>query len=175
MKFQIEQAVEILSNTPQTVKSLLGNLSDEWTESSGDSDDWTPFDVVGHYIHGEETDWIPRAEIILRQNAGETFEPFDRFAQATRFAGVPLGELLDLLERRRSESLDALRGFALTAADLERRGLHPELGPVTLAELLATWVVHDLGHIGQIARVMARQHAAEVGPWRAYLPVLTRA
>ena len=174
MKADIAQSIAILARTPPLLDVWLRGLPDDWTNAHEGEGTWSPRDVVGHLIHGDDTDWIPRMRHLLEHGETRPFEPFDRFAQATRFANVPLGDVLDLLRRRRTESLEALRGLRLTAPHLERRGLHPELGAVTLGELLATWVVHDLGHIAQIARVMAKQHAAEVGPWRAYLPVLTR-
>jgi len=129
---------------------------------------------VGHLIHGEETDWIPRARIILTQGQSQPFEPFDRFAQGRRFAGWSLERLLDRFAGLRAEGLATLRGWRLTREQLALRGQHPELGQVTLSQLLASWVVHDLGHIAQISRVMAKQYTVAVGPWKAYLPVLTR-
>lgn len=172
MKFQIEQAVEILARTPETVRSLLEGLSDEWTASAGNIDDWSPFDIVGHYIHAEDTDWIPRAEIILRQNAGETFEPFDRFAQFELSKGKTLSELLETFARKRRENLATLASWKLTEEQLQLESNHPELGVVTLEQLLSTWVVHDLTHIRQIATVLAKKYADNVGVWKAYLSIL---
>jgi hypothetical protein len=171
MKFQIEQAVEILSNTPETVRALLGNLSDDWIANE-DEENWSPFDVVGHLIHGEETDWIPRAEIILAQGANPAFEPFDRFAQFESSKDKSLGELLDEFARARSESLERLVEMDLTPEQLELKGIHPELGEVTLEQLLSTWVVHDLTHIRQIVTVLAKKYSANVGAWREYLSIL---
>jgi hypothetical protein len=172
MKFELEKAVEILSNTPATVESLLGNLSDEWTASRNSSDEWSAFDVVGHYIHGEETDWIPRAEIILKQGENTTFEPFDRFAQFEKSKGKTLGELLETFAGLREKNLEILKSWNLTDEKLQLKGVHPELGVVTLEQLLATWVVHDLTHIRQIVQILAKKYAENVGAWREYLSIL---
>ena len=172
MKFQIEKAVEILSQTPSTVKSLLGNLSDDWTANALDSESWSPFDVVGHLIHGEETDWIPRAEIILAQGENLTFEPFDRFAQCEKSKGKTLDELLDTFAATRTKNLVILREMKLTEEKLRLKGIHPELGEVTLEQLLATWVVHDLNHIKQLVTVLADRYAESVGVWKQYLSIL---
>ena len=172
MKFQIEKAVEILSQTPGTVKSLLGNLSDNWTANAPDSDNWSPFDIVGHLIHGEETDWIPRAEIILAQGENLTFEPFDRFAQFEKSKGKTLNELLECFAASRTKNLGILREMNLTEEKLKLKGIHPELGEVTLKQLLATWVVHDLSHIKQLVTVLADRYAENVGVWKQYLSIL---
>jgi len=172
MKFQVAQAVEILSNTPLVLKSLLGNLSDEWIESSENSEGWNPFDVVGHYIHGEETDWIPRAEIILKQGENITFEPFDRFAQFEKSKDKTLGELLETFAELRKKSLETLRSWNLTDEQLALKGTHPELGEVNLEQLLSTWVVHDLTHIRQIVTVLAKKYGENVGVWKEYLSIL---
>lgn len=172
MRFDLEHAAEILSRTPDVLRTMLGGLPAEWVSGNEGGQTWSPFDVVGHLIHGERTDWIPRARIILRSAEPETFETFDRFAQFEESRGKSLGELLDTFAELRSESLRALRELNVTESDLGRRGKHPELGEVTLEELLATWVVHDLDHIAQIARTMAKQYREAVGPWAAYLSVL---
>lgn len=172
MKFQVEQAAEILSNTPLVLKSLLGNLSGDWTENINDSEDWGPFDVVGHYIHGEETDWIPRAEIILKQGENITFEPFDRFAQFEKSKGKTLGELLDDFAQLRKKSLETLESWNLTDEQLQLKGMHPELGLVNLEKLLSTWVVHDLTHIRQIVTFLAKKYSGNVGVWKEYLSIL---
>ena len=172
MDFNLENSIEILSRTPQTVTSLLGNLSDEWTMSTSGENEWNPFDVIGHYIHGEETDWIPRAEIILARGENPAFEPFDRFAQFESSKGRTLTELLERFSSLRAKNLETLRSWNLTAQDLQLTGIHPEFGVVTLEQLLATWVVHDLTHIRQIVTVLAKQYQKEVGPWRAYLSIL---
>ena len=174
MEFQLEQAKEILRRTPATLNSLLRHLPEEWTLSNEGTESWSPFDVLGHLIHGEEADWIPRAKIILAYGETRTFEPFDRFAMFEKSKGKSLAELLDRFEHLRRESLQELEEMNLRPEMLERRGMHPELGVVTLSQLLSTWVVHDLGHIGQIVRVMAKQYTEAVGAWQAYLPVLRR-
>ena len=172
MKFQVEQAVEILSNTPLVLKSLLGDLSSDWTENTNNSEDWSPFDVVGHYIHGEETDWIPRAEIILRQGENITFEPFDRFAQFEKSKGKTLGELLDDFAGLRKKNLETLASWNLNDEQLQLKGIHPELGEVNLEKLLSTWVVHDLTHIRQIVTFLAKRYGENVGVWKEYLSIL---
>src|SRR5215213_8598907 len=169
MNFQIEQAVEILSRTPAVLNAMLGNLSDEWTKSEENGDGWSSFDVVGHFIHGEETDWIPRAEIILAQGENPTFEPFDRFAQFEKSKGKTLRELLETFAVLRGRSLETLRRMNITPEQLQLKGTHPELGEVNLEQLLSTWVVHDLTHIRQIAIVLARKYAENVGVWKEYL------
>ena len=172
MKFQIEQAVEMLSRTPATVKSLLGNLSDDWMENAPDSKNWSPFDIVGHLIHGEETDWITRAEIILGQAENLTFESFDRFAQFEESKGKTLNELIETFAELRTKNLVNLREMNLTEEKLKLKGIHPELGEVTLEQLLATWVVHDLNHIKQLVTVLAYKYAENVGVWKQYLSIL---
>lgn len=172
MDFQIHQAIEVLSQTPSTVKSLLGNLSAEWIFASDGENSWNPFDVVGHYIHGEKTDWIPRAKIIMAQGENLTFEPFDRFAQSEKSKGKTLSELLETFAELRQRNIETLKSWNLTDQQLKLKGIHPELGEVTLEQLLATWVVHDLNHIRQIISVMAKQYAEDVGAWKEYLSIL---
>jgi hypothetical protein len=176
MEFRLEDGIAVLERTPGTVRALLGGLPESWTAPNEGEGSWSPFDVVGHLIHGERTDWIPRARIILAQGEGERrrFEPFDRFAQFEESRGKSLAELLDTFEELRAESLATLRGWKLGEAQLALEGEHPELGAVTLRQLLATWVAHDLGHLAQIGRTMAKQYREAVGPWRAYLPVMDR-
>jgi hypothetical protein len=172
MRYEPALAIPVLERTPAVLRVLLEGLPSAWTEAREGPESWSPYDVVGHLIHGERTDWIPRAEMILRVGETEPFPPFDRVAMFRDSAGKPLGELLDTFARLRIESVARLRAMALGPADLERRGRHPELGPVTLGQHLATWVAHDLSHIRQIVRVMGRQYAEAVGPWTAYLPML---
>lgn len=174
MEFQLDRAQEILKRTPATLKALLDGLSDEWVTPNEGDETWSPFDVVGHLIHAEEADWIPRARVILEHGESGSFEPFDRFAMFEKSKGKTLSELLDTFERVRQESLRELDEMNLTPEILSKRGLHPELGPVTLGQLLSTWVVHDLGHLGQIVRVMSKQYREAVGVWQAYLPILSR-
>jgi hypothetical protein len=171
MTFDLRQSIQILSATPNTLRAMLGDLSGEWTIQS-DETSWAPFDVVGHLIHGEETDWIPRARIILEQGEDRTFVPFDRFAQFERSKGRSLDELLGEFARLRAGNIDTLRSWNLTEGQLDLEGIHPELGIVTLRQLLATWVVHDLNHIRQIVTAMARRYEGEVGVWREYLSIL---
>lgn len=172
MDFQLPQAIEILSQTPATVKSLLGNLSDEWILASDSENSWSAYDVIGHYIHGEETDWIPRAEIILAQGENLTFVPFDRFAQFEKSKGKTLPELLETFAELRQKNIETLKSWNLTDEQLNLKGIHPELGEVTLEQLLATWAVHDLTHIRQIVTVMAKQYTENVGAWKEYLSIL---
>ena len=174
MEFQLEHARNILRRTPATLTTLLQGASDEWLFSNEGPDTWSPFDVVGHLIHGEKTDWIPRARIILEEGEERTFETFDRFAMFELSKGKQLDDLLATFARLREENLRQLDAMNLKPELLAKRGTHPELGSVTLEQLLATWVVHDLSHLGQIVRVMCKQYGETVGPWRAYLPILTR-
>lgn len=171
MTFDLVQSIQVLLATPATLRAMLGGLPGEWTTAS-DEVSWEPFDIVGHLIHGEETDWIPRARIIVEQGENRTFVPFDRFAQFEKSKGRSLDELLDEFERLRSDNIDTLRSWNLTDHQLDLEGIHPELGTVTLRQLLATWVVHDLNHIRQIVTAMARRYAGEVGAWREYLSIL---
>jgi hypothetical protein len=172
--FELEKGIEILGRTPGVLRALLADLSGEWTHPNEGPDTWSPFDVVGHLIDGEERDWMVRARIILAQEPGRRFEPFDRFRHLRINQGKALGELLERFEHLRTRNLEELEGLGLSRDQLELAGEHPELGPVTLEQLLATWVAHDLGHLAQIARVMAKQYRGAVGPWEAYLPVLHR-
>ena len=174
MKFQIEPAAEFLSRTPRVVRAMLEGLSDEWIRANEGEDSWSPFDVLGHLNHGERTDWIPRARIILEEGEAKTFIPFDRFAQFEESRGKTLDELLDTFEKLRGENLKTLRSMSLQPEDFERKGVHPELGTVTLGELLATWVTHDQDHLVQILRTIAKQYKDEVGPWTEYISVLNR-
>jgi DinB superfamily len=173
--FALDEAIAILSRTPATLDALLRDLPDEWTRANEGGDTWSPFDVVGHLIHGERTDWVERARIILRHGEERPFDKFDRFAQFSASEGRTLASLLDELAALRRENLRELAALHITDADLDRRGRHPELGVVTLGQLLATWVAHDLDHVMQIARVLARQYTDAVGPWRAYLRIISGA
>lgn len=154
--------------------ALLADLPPDWTAGNEGPDTWSPFDVVGHLIDGEQTDWMERARIILSDAPERRFKPFDRSRHLTLNKGRTLRELLDQFAELRAHNLAALRALRLSAQDFARTGEHPALGTVTLAQLLATWVVHDLGHIGQIVRVMSKQYKAAAGPWESYLPVLQR-
>ena len=174
MDFEMATAVAVLERTPGTLRALLEGLPAEWTEGDEGPGTWSPYVVVGHLIHGERTDWIPRARIILERGANRRFTPFDRFAQLRENEGKTLGDLLDEFAHLRSENLATLAGWGLTDDQLALEGEHPEFGAVTLRQLLATWVAHDLGHLVQISRVMAKQYRDAVGPWRAYLTVMNR-
>ncbi|HEU4390800.1 MAG TPA: DinB family protein [Blastocatellia bacterium] len=170
-KLDLQDAVAVLERTPSSLLALLEGLPATWIRATEGDGTWSPYDVIGHLIHGELTDWMPRARHIL---AGETrpFEPFDRAAQFTESQGKTVGELLATFTDLRRENVAALVEMNLTDGDLARRGLHPELGEVTLGQLLATWVVHDLDHVAQVARTMAKVYTQATGPWRAYLSVL---
>jgi hypothetical protein len=172
-RFVLEEGVAILARTPATLDAQLRGLPVSWITAHEGGETWSPFDVVGHLIHGEETDWIPRAKIILAHGDARAFDKFNRVAQFTASAGRGLPELLDEFAKLREANLRELTSLNLTDADLDRPGLHPELGAVTLRQLLATWVAHDLDHVVQISRVLARQYSDEVGPWRAYLRVIS--
>jgi len=174
MEFQLDHAKEIFRRTPVTLNSLLLHLPDKWVASNEGDDTWSPFDVVGHLIHAEETDWIPRVKMVLEYGEKRAFEPFDRFAMFEKSRGKSMGDLLAMFERRRAESLRELDEMSITLEMLRQTGLHPEFGAVTLSQLLSTWVVHDLSHVGQIVRVMAKQYHQAVGAWQAYLPILRR-
>ena len=168
MDFTVGHAREILARTPRALSALLEGISDDWARGAEHGEAWSPFDIVGHLIHGERTDWVPRARIILERGESRPFDPYDRFAQERESAGKSMDELLHEFATLRERNVVALGEFD----DLGKTGTHPEFGVVTLRELLATWVAHDLSHLRQIARVMAKRYTTEVGPWRAYLPVL---
>ena len=173
MDFELDPSIAILRRTPATVTALLDGLDERWIRATEGPDTFSPFDVVGHLIDGEETDWIPRARVILAQGPDPRFEPYVRFRHRERNAGATLRSLLEEFTRLRAANLELLRSWHLTPAQLELRGEHPRLGPVTLRQLLSAWVAHDLGHIAQIVRVMAKQYHDAVGPWVPFLPVLT--
>jgi DinB superfamily len=172
MEFRLNEAIESLAATPATVDALLRGRQDAWVECRKGPGTFSPRDILGHLIFGEMTDWIPRARQILEGRGSSPFEPFDRFGHQRLVEGRPLGDLLDRFAVLRRESIEALGAFALDEQKLKMPGTHPELGPVTLRPLLATWVVHDLGHIAQLMRVMANEYRDEVGPWRAFLTIL---
>jgi hypothetical protein len=174
MTYKINQAIEILSQTPYAIEALLKGLSEEWIGANEGPETWSPYDVVGHLIHGEEDDWIPRLKIILDTGTDHRFRPFNRTAMFEKSKGKPLRQLLEEFKKRRAESLLELKAAGLSEEDLMRTGIHPEFGEVTLRQHLACWVAHDLSHIAQIARVMAKQYKDEVGPWKKYLPVLSQ-
>jgi len=172
MQQNLSDTIALLARTPAALDALLRDLPDTWTSRNEGDGTWNVFEVVGHLIHGERTDWMPRAKRILEFGETRAFDPFDRWGQERENKGKSLGQLLDEFARLRTEGLAELRAMKLRPEDLERRGLHPALGVVTLSQLLATWAVHDLTHLHQISRVMAHQYEAAVGPWHAYLGVL---
>ena len=172
--FDLQAGVAILERTPVTLREMLAGLPSQWTDADEGPETWSPYVVIGHLVHGERTDWIPRARIILERGPTRRFDPFDRFAQFRESAGKSLPRLLDEFSDLRRRNLDTLREWRLTDTELALPGEHPELGPVTLRQLLATWVAHDLGHVAQIARVMAKQYRDAIGPWRAYLTIMDR-
>jgi DinB family protein len=172
MDFDIDRAVPVLARTPLVLRAMIQGLPAEWVNANEGDRTWSPFDVLGHLIHGERTDWIPRARMILESGDSRTFETFDRFAQERESKGKGIDELLDQFEALRAENLRVLENMKLTAQDLQRPGMHPQLGRVTLGQLLATWVAHDLDHLVQISRTMAKQYKDAVGPWREFLTVV---
>jgi hypothetical protein len=174
MDFELAHATAVLARTPNVLRTLLDGLGDAWTAPNEGPDTWSPFDIVGHLLHAERTDWIPRAELILARDANRRFEPYDRFAQFTESAGRSLHDLLTDFATQRAANLATVRAWQLTDDQLSWEGEHPAFGAVSLRQLLATWVAHDLGHIAQVTRVMAKQYRNAVGPWRMYLPVLDR-
>lgn len=174
MTFNINKSIEILSRTPQVLETLLSGLSKEWLRNNEGENTWSPYEIVGHLIHGEKTDWIPRARIILSNSKDKTFEPFDRFAQQNEDLNRPIDKLLHEFKTLRIKNLEALKSFQINNSTLSKKGIHPELGPATLKELLSCWTVHDLGHIAQISRVMSKQYQSEVGPWIKYLGILKK-
>ena len=172
MQYNLQDSIALLTRTPAVLDALLRGLPDSWTLRNEGEKTWSAFDVVGHLIHGERTDWMPRAKMILQFGESKAFEPFDRWAQERESQGKTLAQLLDEFAGLRTANLDELRAMNLKPEDLSRRGHHPALGAVTLSQLLATWAVHDLTHLHQVSRVMACQYREVVGPWSAYLGVL---
>ena len=172
MEHNLQQTISLLARTPAALNTLLRDLPETWTLSNEGENTWSAFDVVGHLIHAERADWIPRAKMVLQFGESQTFAPFDRSGHEREVQGKSLEQLLDEFARVRSDNLNELRAFNLRLADLERRGRHPSFGAVTLSQLLATWATHDLTHLHQISRVMAHQYRDAVGPWSVYLGVL---
>ena len=168
----MEKSIEILERTPEVLETMLQNVSADWTENNEGGETWSVFDVLGHLVHGEKTDWMARMEIIISDAPDKKFAPFDRFAQFEDSKGKTLRELLKEFKGLRKKNVDVLRSKKLTTENLEQKGVHPAFGEVTLRQLLATWTVHDLDHISQISRVMAKQYKEDVGPWTQYLKIL---
>lgn len=171
-EFNLDETVAVLTRTPATLNALLRGLPESWVRSNEGKNTWSAFDILGHLIVGERTDWMSRARIILENGEARPFDPFDRFAQSKESQDKSLEDLLDNFARLRRENLAALQALNLQPEDMNRRGRHPALGVVTLSQLLATWAVHDLTHLHQLSRVMAHQYRGAVGPWSAYLGVL---
>jgi hypothetical protein len=174
MDQSVSEVTAVLSRTPATLRALLEDLPVAWLEADEGEGTFSPRDVVGHLIHGERTDWVPRIKLILGSGETQPFVPFDRFGFREAILGRPTGALLAEFESLRASNLGTLQDLAVTPAQLALRGRHPALGPVTLGQLLATWAVHDLGHIGQVVRVMGKRYSAAVGPWKAYLGILNQ-
>ncbi|MGE5243103.1 MAG: DinB family protein [Betaproteobacteria bacterium] len=172
MEHDLQQTISLLTRTPAALDALLRDLPETWTRRNEGGTTWSAVDVVGHLIHGERTDWIPRAKMVLQSGETRTFEPFDRLGHARESQGKSMGQLLDDFARLRTENLAELRALNLRREDLARRGRHPALGAVTLSQLLATWAAHDLTHLHQISRIMAHQYREAVGPWSEYLGVM---
>ena len=173
MDFQLDHAIQVLERTPATLRTMLDGIAEPWIRGTEGPETFSPFDNIGHLIDGEETDWMVRARLILAHGKNVLFEPYDRFRHYKRNSGRTLASLLTEFADLRARNLKELRGWKLTDTQLELPGEHPSLGPVTLRQLLAAWVVHDLGHVAQLARVMAKQYGDQVGPWTPFLPVLT--
>ncbi|MEP1778783.1 MAG: DinB family protein [Reichenbachiella sp.] len=174
MTFDLNKSLEILKKTPSTLQTMIGGLSEDWTSTNEGEDTWSVYDVLGHLIHGEKTDWIPRLEIILSTSGDRRFKVFDRFAQFGDSKGKSLDDLLKEFGELRDNNLEILKSKQLNEEQLDRKGIHPEFGEVTARQLLSTWVVHDLNHFSQISRVMAYQYKTEVGPWVKYLGILNQ-
>ncbi|HEV2468755.1 MAG TPA: DinB family protein [Candidatus Sulfotelmatobacter sp.] len=172
MEQNLSETTALLSRTPATLNALLRDLPDVWTQQNEGGKSWSAFGVIGHLIHGERTDWMPRARRILEFGDSRAFEPFDRWAQERESHGKSLPQLLDQFSALRSQNLNELRAMNLQPQDLSKKGKHPALGPVTMSQLLATWAVHDLTHVHQISRIMAHQYRQAVGPWSEFLGVL---
>jgi len=174
MKFDLKQSIEVLDRTPIVLRNWLVGLDETWIENNYGKETFSPFDVIGHLLHGERTDWMTRVEIILEHGESKTFTPWDRYAMKTESQGKTIDQLLEEFAIARQENLDQLEAKKLSNADLQRTGTHPRFGQVTLQQLLATWVTHDLNHIHQIAKCMAWQYRDEIGPWRKYVTFIDR-
>lgn len=172
MDFTLNKSIDILERTPKVLELMLKNLSDEWTMKNEGEETWSPYDILGHLIHGEQTDWITRTKIILNDSGDKAFKPFDRFAQFKESKGKSLTGLLEEFKEERNKNLKFLKRLNLSEEDLDRTGIHPKFGEVTMRQLLAAWTIHDLNHIAQIARVMSKQYKEAVGPWVEYLSIL---
>jgi len=172
MNFNLEKSYQVLDRTPTVLKTLLSDLDKDWVMNNEGPETFSPYDVLGHLIHGEKTDWATRAKIILEFGLSKPFTPWDRFAQYEESKGKSLAQLLDEFEKVRKDNMRWLKSLNLTKTDLDKKGTHPNLGEVTLRNLLSTWVAHDLTHIAQITRVMAKQYKGEMGPWPEFFRIL---
>lgn len=172
MKFSLAKSFEILERTPLILKILLADLSEEWVMNNEGPGTFSPYDVLGHLIHGEKTDWVVRTQHILNVGSTVPFDPYDRFAQYELSKGKSTEQLLEEFQKLRNNNLQLIKSFNLSEADFDKKGMHPVLGEVTLRNLLSTWVVHDLTHIAQITRVMAKQYKEETGPWTEFFRIL---
>ncbi|MBS4063424.1 MAG: DinB family protein [Chitinophagaceae bacterium] len=173
MKFETNKSIQILEKTPSVLQALLENMDEDWVMNNEGPETFSPYDVVGHLIHGEKTDWVPRAKIILEHGVSKPFEPYDRFAQYEESKGKTIAQLLEEFELLRKQNIQWLQSLNLTNEDFEKKGMHPSLGAVSLKNLLSTWVVHDLTHIAQVTRVMAKQYKEEMGPWPQFFRILS--
>ena len=174
MEFNLDRTLEVLERTPKALRGLYEGMSEEWLEGDEGPETWSPKDLLGHYLQGEEEDWVPRLQIILEHGESRPFKPFDRTAFKDLYSDLGASDLLERFSAKREENLRAVRELDISPEQLASLGTHPEFGPVTAAQLLATWAVHDLSHLAQISRVMCKQYRECVGPWRGYLPILNR-
>lgn len=172
MDYSLNKSIEILERTPNVLLQFTKGLSSDWIINNEGGDTWSVFDVVGHLLHGDKTDWMIRIEIILSENEDKTFKPFDRFAQLETSKGKTLEQLLNEFKSIREFNINKLRKLDLTEKDFNKTGIHPTFGIVTLSQLLSTWTVHDLDHISQISRIMAKQYKEQTGPWIEFLKIL---
>ncbi len=172
MNFNLDKSIELLERTPNIFKALFYGLSHDWATINEGKNTWSGYTIIGHLIHGEKTDWMPRAKIILGENQDKHFEPYDRFAQDKLYANQTIEELLNEFEELRKKNLTELRSWSLTTDDLNKKGIHPELGIVTLRELISTWTIHDMAHLNQVSRVLVKHYSKDVGPWTNYIKIL---
>lgn len=171
MNFDLKKSIELLERSPETYEALLSNLKNDWNKINEGQDTWSAYNIVGHLIHGEKTDWIPRAEIILTKE-NKKFEPYDRFAQEKLYSTQTFEELINEFKELRVRNVDKLKSWNLTEQDLDKQGMHPDLGLVTLKQLISTWTIHDMIHFNQISRVIVKHYADDIGPWKKYVRLL---
>ncbi|GAA4279385.1 DinB family protein [Aquimarina mytili] len=172
MNFELNKSIEILERTPKVYSALFYNANYDWDKINEGIGTWSAYNIVGHLIHGEKTDWIPRAEIILGDNQNKTFEPYDRFAQEQLYSSRTMDELLSEFETLRNQNIKKLHSWNLSESDLNKEGIHPDLGSVTLRQLISTWTIHDIAHLNQISRVIVKHYAEDIGPWKKYTTLL---